>query len=55
MAANMDKDSAHAAVTAAEQKKEHDISRRVTYAVNGGYIDEERRWQYTRAAKDILS
>lgn len=35
--------------------EERNISREVTCAINGGYTDDERRLQYIRAAKEILS
>ncbi|WP_422648730.1 hypothetical protein [Cupriavidus sp. H18C1] len=40
--------------TQAERAAEQQISRRVTYAINGGYIDEVRRLQYSRRAKEVL-
>jgi len=42
------------AATTVEQTAERTISRGVTFAINGGYIDEARRLQYTRQAKEIL-
>lgn len=34
--------------------EEQRIVRAVTYAINGGYLDDARRLEFTRAAKDIL-
>jgi hypothetical protein len=55
VAREIDADTAEAAVTVKERQTERLISRSVTYAINGGYIDDVRRLEATRAAKEILS
>jgi hypothetical protein len=55
VAKHIDQDSSQMATTGAGKKKERQISRDVTYAINGGYIDWERRLDFTRSAKDIIS
>lgn len=50
----IDSDAYTIAATTASQSDESTISRAVTFAINGGYIDAERRLQYTRKAKEIL-
>ncbi|MBY4734509.1 M23 family metallopeptidase [Cupriavidus pauculus] len=54
VAQKIDKDLPHAAKTDAEKKSERDISRAVTIAINGGYIGDEQRLEFTRAAKRVL-
>ncbi|WP_321853393.1 hypothetical protein [Paraburkholderia tropica] len=51
----MDADKAEAATTEAEKSAEFAISQGVTRAINGGLLDDRKRWEYTRAAKNILS
>lgn len=52
--ATIDADTVNAAVTPAQQAAETARSLAVTFAINGGHIDAERRLQYTREAKEIL-
>lgn len=51
----IDQDSSQMAISDADKQRERQISRDVTYAINGGYIDWERRLDFTRSAKDIIS
>ncbi|MGS0989322.1 peptidase M23 [Burkholderia glumae] len=55
VAQKIDLDIPEVAKTPQDIATEKSISRQVTFAINGGYIDDERRLQYTRAAKEILS
>ncbi|WP_232454450.1 M23 family metallopeptidase [Burkholderia ubonensis] len=55
VAKKIDLDTPEVAVSPEAMAEERNISREVTYAINGGYTDDERRLQYTRAAKEILS
>ncbi|KWF19857.1 hypothetical protein WT56_29930 [Burkholderia pseudomultivorans] len=55
VAKHIDQDSSQMATSDADKQKERRISRDVTYAINGGYIDWERRLDFTRSAKDIIS
>ncbi|WP_153075198.1 hypothetical protein [Paraburkholderia bonniea] len=50
----IDRDNGIAAETAAEIQKERIISRAVTRAINGAYLDENNGLEYTRVAKKIL-
>jgi hypothetical protein len=43
------------AISDAARQREQRISRDVTYAINGGYIYWDRRLDFTRSAKDIIS
>ncbi|TDN64064.1 M23 family metallopeptidase [Paraburkholderia sp. BL10I2N1] len=51
----IDMDSSQPAISDSDKQKERQISRDVTYAINGGYIDWERRLDFTRSAKEIIS
>ncbi|MDR5766725.1 MULTISPECIES: hypothetical protein [unclassified Caballeronia] len=42
------------ATDGATKQRERDVSRAVTYAINGGYIDDERRLEYTRLVKGVI-
>lgn len=55
VAAAMDGDSPEAAQGEAAMQAEHNISKEVTHAINGGLLGEANRWEFTRAAKQILS
>jgi predicted chitinase len=55
VAQEIDKDLSQVAATNEEKKSEREISRAVTNAINGGYIGDEQRLEFTRAAKNILS
>ncbi len=50
----IDGDIPYLAESATDKKKESDLSRAVTYSINGGYIDWEGRLRETRNAKQIL-
>ncbi|WP_250463365.1 M23 family metallopeptidase [Caballeronia sp. GAFFF2] len=50
----IDRDTLRAASNDQERNSEREISRAVTYAINGGYIDDARRLEYTHAAKEII-
>lgn len=52
--AAIDGDVRTVAGTPTQLAAEQANSRAVTFAINGGYIDELRRLQYTRRAKDLL-
>ncbi|MFM0606963.1 peptidase M23 [Paraburkholderia sediminicola] len=54
VASEIDRDPPRVAVTPAERQAERLISRAVTYAINGGYLDDAGRLLFTRAAKEIL-
>jgi predicted chitinase len=51
----IDSDKAETALTNKDKAIEHLISREVTHAINGGYIDADTRLDYTREAKKILT
>jgi hypothetical protein len=53
-AIEIDKDSPTIAITVPEKAAERTISRAVTFAINGGYIDDVRRLEFTRVAKGVL-
>jgi hypothetical protein len=55
VAKRIDQDAPEMAISNVDIQKEKQVSRDVTYAINGGYIDEDRRLEYTRLAKNILS
>ncbi|NKJ48388.1 hypothetical protein CIC12_16915 [Burkholderia sp. SG-MS1] len=55
VARRIDQDFAQMAISDADRANERRISRDVTYAINGGYMDEARRLQYVRLAKNIIS
>jgi hypothetical protein len=55
VARRIDKDSPQMAISDVGKQREQQISRDVTYAINGGYIDWDRRLDFTRSAKDIIS
>ena len=55
VARRIDEDSPKMAISDANKQRERQISRDVTYAINGGYIDWDRRLDFTRSAKDIIS
>ncbi len=55
VAKRIDQDVPQMAATEADKTKERQVSHDVTYAINGGYIDEPRRLEYTRLAKNIIS
>jgi predicted chitinase len=55
LAKHIDRDSPQMAISDMTRQKEQQISRDVTYAINGGYIDWDRRLDFTRSAKDIIS
>jgi hypothetical protein len=42
------------AVTPEEKRSENKASRAVTFAINGAYLDEDLRLEYTRIAKRVL-
>jgi 23S rRNA A1618 N6-methylase RlmF len=50
----MDKEKMSKAVSANEIAFEKTISRAVTYAINGGYTDDEKRLTWTKKAKDVI-
>ncbi|MFC3149331.1 hypothetical protein [Piscinibacterium candidicorallinum] len=54
VARSIDGDTSTIATTDATRELEQQVSRAVTHAINGGYIDDVRRLQETRAAKEIL-
>jgi predicted chitinase len=54
VAGEIDRDLPTLASEALQKSSEKNVSRAVTYAINGGYIDDDRRLQYTRLAKEIL-
>ncbi len=43
------------AISDVDKQKEQQVSRDITHAINGGYIDWDRRLDYTRSAKNIIS
>ncbi|SOZ14414.1 conserved hypothetical protein [Cupriavidus taiwanensis] len=51
---SIDEDVSGIAVNQAEGAAESAISRRVTYAINGGYNDDLKRLEYTRLVKKVL-
>lgn len=55
VAKRIDQDVPQMAATEADKTKERQVSHDLTYAINGGYIDEPRRLEYTRLAKNIIS
>jgi hypothetical protein len=55
VAKRIDQDLPHVAISNSDKVKEGQVSREVTYAINGGYIDDIRRLEYTRAAKAVIS
>jgi hypothetical protein len=55
VARRIDQDAPTMAISDSDQTTERRISRDVTYAINGGYIDDARRLEYTRAVKKIIS
>ncbi|WP_217590199.1 M23 family metallopeptidase [Burkholderia sp. GbtcB21] len=55
VAKNIDRDSPGIAISEAGRQRERIISRDVTYAINGGHTDWERRLAFTRFAKDVIS
>ncbi|MFD1561949.1 hypothetical protein ACFSHT_40925, partial [Paraburkholderia silviterrae] len=52
---HIDMDSPQPATSDLDKQKERQISRDVTYAINGGDIDWDRRLDFTRSAKEIIS
>ncbi|WP_157126873.1 M23 family metallopeptidase [Burkholderia metallica] len=54
VARNIDRDSLGVAISEVERKNERVISRDVTYAINGGYTEWERRLAFTRVVKDAI-
>jgi predicted chitinase len=50
----IDQDFQQIAISNSDKDKEMQISREVTYAINGGYIGEMQRLEYARLAKNIL-
>jgi hypothetical protein len=54
VAREIDKDGSKMAVTPEEKRSENKASRAVTFAINGAYLDEDLRLEYTRIAKRVL-
>ncbi|AQQ34530.1 M23 family metallopeptidase [Burkholderia cenocepacia] len=54
VARNIDRDSSGVAISEADRQRERAISRDVTYAINGGYTDWERRLEFTRFVKSVI-
>jgi len=50
----IDRDIPYLAISASDVQNELTISKSVTYAINGGYIDWEGRLRETRNAKIVL-
>ncbi|QTD92191.1 peptidase M23 [Burkholderia anthina] len=55
VARNIDRDSPGVAISETDRQRERIISRDVTYAINGGYTDWERRLAFTRFVKGMVS
>jgi predicted chitinase len=55
LARHIDQDSPQMAISDVDKQKEQQVSRDITHAINGGYIDWDRRLDYTRSAKNIIS
>jgi hypothetical protein len=55
VARRIDQDLPQMGISEADNAREAQVSRDVTYAINGGYIDAPRRLEYTRVAKEIIS
>ena len=55
VAVAIDADTPEAAEGASAKQAEHSISQSVTRAINGALLGDPDRWEFTRAAKNILS